>query len=185
MSNKGVQRHLEGTTHVSPSIPMYNPNHHLDEDELEELDKIEEKWDMYNQQEASTKAQILTTILESLAIEIQALDTGKKLWDALCENQENTALTAVVDLWRRLYVLKCLDDSNVKVNIQSQNTMYQQLKGMGEEFSDGNFTTLILVSLPKSYQLLINMISLQNCANTKPLTPSTIMESILEEFDQL
>ena len=82
--NKGVQRHLEGTAHVPPPIPMYDPNHHLNEDELEELD-IEEKWDVYNQQEASIKAQILTIILESLAIEIQALDTSKKLWDALCE----------------------------------------------------------------------------------------------------
>ena len=55
------------------------PNHLLDEDELDELDKIEEKWDVYNQHEASIKAQILTTTPESLAIEIQALDTGKKL----------------------------------------------------------------------------------------------------------
>ena len=49
MSNKGVQKHLKGTACVPPPIPMYNPNHHLDEDELEELGKIEEKWDMYNQ----------------------------------------------------------------------------------------------------------------------------------------
>ena len=56
MSNKGVQRHLKGTAPVPPPMPMYDPNHHLDEDELEELDKIEEKWDMYNQWEASIKA---------------------------------------------------------------------------------------------------------------------------------
>ena len=60
---------------------MYNPTHQLDEDELDEHNKIEEKWDMYNQQEASIKAQILTTIPESLAVRIQALDIGKKLWD--------------------------------------------------------------------------------------------------------
>ena len=83
MLNKGVQRHLEGTACVPPLIPTYNPNHQLNEDELEELDKIEEKWDMYIQHEASIKAQILTTIPKSLAIEIQALDTGKKLWDTM------------------------------------------------------------------------------------------------------
>ena len=73
---------------------------------------------MYNQQEASIKAQILTTIPESLAIEIKALDTSKKLWDVLCEKHEKRALKVVVDLWCRLYVLKCLNDSNVKVYIQ-------------------------------------------------------------------
>ena len=62
--------------------------------------------------------------------------------------------------------------------------MYQQLKGMGEKISESDFTTLILTSLPKSYWPLINTISLQNHANTsKPLKPSTVMESILEEFD--
>ena len=100
MSIKGVQRHLDGTACIPPLIPTHPPNHLLDEDELEELDKIEEKWDMYNQREASIKAQILTTIPESLAIKIQALDTGKKLWDALCEKHENRALTVVVDLRR-------------------------------------------------------------------------------------
>ena len=97
---KGVQRHLDGTACVPPPIPTHPPNH-LDEDELDELDKIEEKWDVYNQHEASIKAQILT-IPESIAIEIQALDTGKKLWDALCEKYENRALTVVVDLRCRL-----------------------------------------------------------------------------------
>ena len=134
MSNKGVQRHLdiEGKAHVPPPIPMYNPNCQLDEDELEELDQIKEKWDMYNQQEASIKAHILTTIPESLAVKIQALDTSKKLWDAPCEKHKKRALTVVVDLQRRLYVLKCLDNLNVKVHIQSLNAMYQQLKGMGK-----------------------------------------------------
>ena len=63
--------------------------------------------------------------------------------------------------------------------------MYQQLKGMGEEISDGDFMTLILASLPKSYLPLINMISLQKHGSTKPLKPSTIMELIVEEFNGL
>ena len=46
MSNKGIQRHIEGTAHAPPPVPMYDTAHTLDEDELEELDKIEEKRDM-------------------------------------------------------------------------------------------------------------------------------------------
>ena len=63
--------------------------------------------------------------------------------------------------------------------------MYQQLKGMGEEITEDDFMSLILASLPKSYQLLINTISLQNHATPKAIKPSIIMESILEEIDQL
>ena len=78
------------------------------------------------------------------------MDTGKKLWDALCEKHKKRALTVVVDLQHRLYALKCLDDLNVKVHIQLLNAMYQQLKEIGEEISDGDFTTVILASLSKS-----------------------------------
>ena len=56
---------------------------------------------------------------------------------------------------------------------------------MGETITDGDFTTLILGSLPKTYRSLINTISLQNCTSTVPLKLKIIMESILEEFDQL
>ena len=102
ISIKGVQRHLDGTACVPPPIPTHPPNHLLDEDELDKPDKIEEKWDIYNQREASIKAQILTTIPGSLAIEIQALDTGKKLWDALCKKHENRALCQEPNLTKQV-----------------------------------------------------------------------------------
>ena len=54
--------------------------------------------------------QILTTISESLVIKFQGLETGKKLGDALCEKHENRALTVVVGLRHRLYVLKLLNN---------------------------------------------------------------------------
>ena len=79
MSNKGVQWHIEGTACTPPAIPTYPPTHTLSDDELEELEKIEEKWDTYNQREASIKAQILSTIPESIAIKVQGLTTGKAI----------------------------------------------------------------------------------------------------------
>ena len=153
-SNKGIQRHLEGMAYAPPAIPEYPEGHTLFMDKVEDLEEIEEKWDMYNQQEATIKAQILTTIPESIAIELQDLATSKELWGALCNKHEKRLLTVVVDLWCRLYTLKCLDNLNVKAHIQSLNVMYQQLKGMGGDISDGrcsHFTTLILALLPESY----------------------------------
>ena len=124
MSNKGVQRHIEGTARTPPAIPMYPTTRTLSDDELEELEKIEEKWDTYNQHETSIKAQRLTTIPESIAIEVQGLTTGKASWDALCNKHEKKALTAIVDLRHRIYVLKCMDEVNVKNHIHLLSMMY-------------------------------------------------------------
>ena len=66
MSNKGVQRYLEGTAHNPPAIPEYPDGHILLTDEVDELEKIEEKWDIYNQREASIKAKCSPRFLRLL-----------------------------------------------------------------------------------------------------------------------
>ena len=43
LSSKGVHRHIQGTIHMPPPIPSYPNGHTLDDDEMEELEKIEEK----------------------------------------------------------------------------------------------------------------------------------------------
>ena len=111
---------------------MYPPTHTLLDDELEELEKIENKWDTYNQHEASIKAQILTTIPESIAIEVQGLTTGKAIWGALCDKHEKKVLTVIVDLRCRIYALKCVHKVNLRNHIHLLSMMYEQLKGMGE-----------------------------------------------------
>ena len=44
------------------------------------------------------KAQIFTTVLESLLIELCKLKTAKDVWDAVCVKHEGKALTMKVDL---------------------------------------------------------------------------------------
>ena len=63
--------------------------------------------------------------------------------------------------------------------------MYEQLKRMGETITNGDFRTLILGSLLKTYCSLVDTITLQNHTSTTVLKPKISMESILEEFDQL
>ena len=156
---------------MPPTIPTYPNRHILDKDEMEELEKIKEKWDLHNQREASIKAQILTTIPEAMAIEIQSLATGNEMWDALCMKHEKRALTVIVDLQCRMYALKCLDKGNVKTHMETLSSRYEQLKGMGKNVEDSDFMILILASLPKGYCPLINTISLQNCTFTTPFKP--------------
>ena len=78
-----------------------------------------------------------------------------------------------------------MDEVNVRNHIHLLSMMYKQLKGMGETITNGDFTTLILGSLLKTYHSLINTISLQNRTSTVPLKLKIIMELILEEFDRL
>ena len=51
MSNKGIQRHIEGMACLPPAIPEHPNGHTLLEDEADKLEIIEEEWDIYNQRE--------------------------------------------------------------------------------------------------------------------------------------
>ena len=78
-SNKGVMRHLDGKAQQSARIPEFAPNHTLDEDEVEALEAAGRRWDEYHQHKAQVRAQIFTTIPESLLIEVRNLPSVKEI----------------------------------------------------------------------------------------------------------
>jgi hypothetical protein len=83
MLNKGIQRHLEGSAQKRNPIPTYPDGYVLTNQEVEDLEKLEEKWDMFNQREAMIKAQVLTTILLEpvLGPNMDRLDAGHPEWN--------------------------------------------------------------------------------------------------------
>ena len=180
-SNKGVIRHLNGTVRVPDPLPT----HVITESEDEAYDKAEKRWDDYYQREALIKAQIYTTIPEALLIEIRKLSTAKEIWDAICAKHEHTTLTVKIDIRRRMYEMKCDDDSNVRTHLEALMRMQEQLVGMEAGLTDDELITLILGSLPKSYRALINAISLSMRHAQIKLGPDAVIASLLEEFERL
>ena len=178
-SNRGVIRHLNGM------VKMPEPLEDIETSDEEAYEKAERRWDDYHQREELIKAQIFTTIPETLLIEIQKLSTAKEIWDAICIKHENTALTIKVDLRQRLYQIKCEDDANVRTHLETMLQIQEQLEGMGNGLKDDELTTVILGSLPKSYRPIINVISLSAKHAQLKLKPSIIVDSLFEEFNRL
>ena len=97
------------------------------------------------------KAQILTSIPESIALEIQDEDNAATMWQKLCAKHEDKALAVQIDMRRRIYTLRCEDEVNVRTHIESMKALHEQLNGMGERITDQDFIAVVLASLPKSY----------------------------------
>jgi gag-polypeptide of LTR copia-type len=124
-STRGAKRHLDGTAQIPPPIPTYPNSHVLTAEEEEALDELEKRWDDYKQREATIKAQIFTTIPDSLLIEIRNLKTAKETWDAVCAKHETRALTIKVDVRRQMYEMKCEEESNVHTHLESLMSMQE------------------------------------------------------------
>src|SRR5882724_2485434 len=98
-------------------------------------------------------------IPDPLLIEVQKLKTAKEVWDALCAKHEKKALTTVVDIRHQMYEMKCEDESQVCMHLETLVRMQEQLAGMGAGLPDTDLITVILGSLPKLYWPLINAVS--------------------------
>jgi gag-polypeptide of LTR copia-type len=171
------------TVQAPPSYSYLPYGHVLTDKEEEQLDDQEKHWDDYNQQEAMIMAQILTTILDNVLIEIQNLAMVKEVWEAVCMKHETKALTIQVDMGCRMYKMKCKDESNIHTHLETLMRMHEQL-GMSTALTDDDLVTIILASLPKSYHLLINAIMMSAAHTKAKLEPDQVIR-ILNKFMQL
>ena len=184
-SIRGVKRHIDGKARKPADPPTFADKHVMTEEDEEDLELAEKRWDDYEQREAIIKAQIYGTIPESLQIEVQKLDTAKEIWDAICAKHEAKALTVKIDMRRRLYEMKCEDESNVRTHLEAIMKTQEQLAGMDAGLEDPELVTFILGSLPSSYRPLINAITMSSKLAGVELAPSTVVESLIDEFDRL
>jgi hypothetical protein len=139
---------------------------------MDTLEKAQGRWDNYTQREALICSQVLTTILEGLAMELQALKTGKEMWDALCKRNEDKAMVVTINIRSRIYALKCQDNANVTTHLHTLNMMREQLQLMGDPIDNRTYTSLV------------EALSIQHQENTKSADPRKVIQTIQESFDR-
>src|SRR3977135_3456361 len=123
-------RHVEGKARKPAAIPTFAKDYTITEEDEERVEKAERLWDDYHQREAIVKAQIYSTIPESLQIEVQQLKTAKEIWAAVCRKHEGKAVMVKVDLRRRIYEMKCEDEANIRTHLEELMRMQEQLSAM-------------------------------------------------------
>ena len=115
---------------VPDPLPTCKAGASMTESEEDAYDRAEKHWDNYHQCEVLIKAQIYTRVPEALPIEIRKLSTAKETWDIVCAKYEHTALTVKIDIYCCMYELKCIDDSNVCMHLETMMCLQEQLVGM-------------------------------------------------------
>ena len=105
------------------------------------------------------------------------------MWDTLCAKHEKKALTVVIDICHHIYQLKCKDESQVCMHLETLAKMQEQLTGMGVGLDDTDLVMVILGSLLKSYWPLINSISMSATHMQVTLVPNKVIDSLLDEFE--
>ncbi len=135
--------------------------------------EVEWKKDMkiWNQREAIVKQHIAATISDSGFMKICGKTTAREIWKALAEDSEKRSRMVSVNLRCRLQSECCVEKGDVRAHFATLSTMRENLAAMGHPPSEDDFYSIILGSLPPSYDPHISAICVTSSVLLAKLYP--------------
>src|SRR5229473_6671035 len=88
-----------------------------------------------------------------------------------------------MDLTNKLQFSKCAEGDNLRTHFLDLTNLRDQLSTMGKSFSDEDFATILLRSLPDSYKMQVSsIVTLVDITNTTIL-PSLVIRMLSDKYD--
>jgi hypothetical protein len=180
-----LEKHIDGMGSVLVSLVFtIDGPIPLTPEQTAKLELYEEnnlKWTMG---EAVIKQAIVTIIHDSLFIEVQKEATAHSMWEAVYEKWEKKSWMVTVDLRQKLQAEKCSEHGDMHAHLNKLQTICEDLTSMGAPVNDEDFTSIILRSVPASYDMYIAAIIATSSLFNRSLTPTNLIDAICDEADQ-
>src|SRR5271156_3501968 len=146
-----------------------------------EYDVALSKWEM---EEAIIKQALASVIPDSLFIEVRRKETALAMWNAVRDQREKKSRMVTVDMRRKLQSEKCNKHGDVRAHLIKLQTMREDLASMGGAISDEDFTSIILGSIPLSFDTYIAAITATSTLLNQTLSPTNLIDAIRDEADR-
>ena len=106
------------------------------------------------------------------------------MWDAVTNKHKKKSRMVTVDLHRKLQSEKCDKSGDVHAHLIKLQTIHEDLASMGRSISDEDFTSIILGSIPLSYDTFISAMSATSTLLGSSLSPTNLIDAINDEADR-
>src|SRR5271168_681789 len=178
-----LKGHIDGSG-KPPVNPLPTPCVPLTEDqkaEMSEYSALLTKWEM---EENIMKQALASVIPDSLFIEVRKMETALSMWDAVRNQREKKSRMVTVDMRRKLQSEKCTEQGDVRAHLVKLQIMREDLASMGGSISDEDFTSMILGSIPQSYDTYIAAITATLSLLNQTLSSTNLIDVICDEADR-
>ena len=106
-----------------------------------------------------------------------------EMWDAVRSQREKKSCMVTMDMRQKLQSEKCSKHEDVRTHLVKLQTMRENLASMGGAISDEDFTSIILGSIPQSYNTYITAITATSSLLNQTLSPTNLIAAICDEAD--
>ena len=121
---------------------------------------------------------IALSVKTGLQVHISSATNPKTAWEILQKHFESVSITQVVRLNRKFYAASMEEGADLMQHITMMTSLAEQLRELEEEISSRKFATVILGSLPESYD---NFVSSLNARTADELNWDSIKGPYIEE----
>ena len=122
---------------------------------------------------------IALSVDNSLQVHIASTVEPKTAWDILQNHFEFVSVTQIVRLNRKFYAASMKEGDDLMEHITHMTSLAEQLREMKEDISSKKFATIVLGSLPESYD---NFITSLNARSADKFTWEDVKGLLVEEF---
>ena len=119
---------------------------------------------------------MLTRVLQ---VHISTTTDPRAAWELLQKQFEFASITQIVRLNRKFYAATMKEGTDIMEHITYMTSLAEQLRELKEDISDRKFATVMLGSLPESYD---NFISSLNAREVEDLNWENVKGLLVEEF---
>jgi gag-polypeptide of LTR copia-type len=133
--------------------------------------------------EAAVKQLIATSVPDTVFNRIKGGVNAMAVWDELKTFEGRTEMI-VVELGRKLQSTHCEEDENVRSHFDRLADLREQLSAMGKTITEEEYSSILLGSLPPSYEMVVNVITAAAGISGNDITPAIVTRLALDEFDR-
>src|SRR5882762_5334112 len=99
------------------------------------------------------------------------------MWETVREKREKKSRMVTVDLRRKLQAEKCSEHGDMHAHLNKLQTICEDLTSMGAPVNNEDFTSIILRSVPASYDMYIAAIIATSSLFNRSLTPTNLIDA--------
>jgi gag-polypeptide of LTR copia-type len=141
----------------------------------------QQRWEA---EEASTKNLIAASVPDHVFNRIKSKTNTKEIWDAIKEIYQKRSKMITVDLGRKLQSTKLSDNEDARAHFTHLSDMREQLSSMGKTIDDDEFASILLGSLPPSYDSTVSAINAAADQMDTSVAPDRVIRLVTDDYDR-